>query len=422
MIYEDLLVLWLAYLLWEFLPSYVFFEGAFVLKFILFIGKELSFFILPVILNKRFFEKYFLILSFIFFALDLSFFGLKGLLEPYYFSTLLILFWYLHYYIWIRIIYARLSLNYMRILLGLLLPFFILLTIDEILQYFDIHFSGQFLVLLILILIFTPYFVIKIWPVYKLPLSPLRETLLQFIKKEGIKIKEIYVIPTLGEKFYTAGVVGFIPPFRYLFFSKGLLEILDLDEIIGVVAHEIGHIKKRHGLYLFLLLLTFPLFLLNSFSLLFFPLPLIFKNSDNFLSFLKGPYGILFEVFLGICLLFLSFLFLRLILAYFMRSFEREADLYGLSLLQTPDPLITSLYKIGEISGQLYRKSWHHYGLWERIQYLKYASLNPWILQKHSFLIRKRILLWILFNLALLGVLSIFDSEMIDIILKIFIH
>lgn len=422
MIYEDLLALWLAYLLWEFLPANTLWEISSFFKFILFVIKEILFILMPILLKQRYFEKIFLFISYLFFSLDITFFGFKELFGSYYFSIFLVLLWFLHYYLWLRIFFFGLSIRYFRILIGLLLPFFILLFLDEFLGYLGISFSGQFLFLLLGVLVLSPYFIIKIWPVERLPFSPFKERLLNFLKKEGVRLREIYVMPSMGQKLYTAGLIGFIPPFRYLFFSKGLLEVLNLEEILGVLAHEIGHLKNKHGLYLFLILLTFPFFLFNCLYLFFIPLILIFENLEDIIKFLEGPYGIYMEIFLALWLFFFAFLFLRFILAYFLRSLEREADLYGLMLLQTPEPLISALYKIGELSGQLYKKSWHHYGLWERILYLRYAVQNPEVIKRHSLLIRKKLIFWLIINFLIVIVLSFFDSELLNKILKIFFH
>ncbi|MFN3920997.1 MAG: M48 family metalloprotease [Caldimicrobium sp.] len=422
MIYEDLFALWLAFLLWEFLPANTLWEISFLYKTFLFVLKEILFIMMPFVLKQRYFERIYLFFLYLLFSLDITFFGFKEFFGPYYFSIFLILLWFLHYYLWYRFLFYGFSVKYFRMLLGLFLPFFILLFLEELLNYLGISFTGQFLFLLFGVLVFSPYFITKIWPIEKLSDSFLRETLLKFLSKERIKIREIYLLPSFRQKLYTAGLIGFIPPFRYLFFSKGLLEILNLEELLGVLAHEIGHLKKKHGFYLFILILTFPLFLFNSLYLLLIPFNLIFSDLEEFMRFLEGPYGIYIEILIALWLFLFAFLFLRFILAYFLRSFEREADLYGLELLQTPKPLISALYKIGEISGQLFKSSWHHYGLWERILYLKNAAENPEIIKRHSLHIRKKLIFWLILNVSLVIILNFFDFKLLNKLLKIFFH
>jgi len=47
-----------------------------------------------------------------------------------------------------------------------------------------------------------------------------------------------------------AAILGLIYPFRYMLFTDALLEQLSRPEVEGVVAHEVGHVKLRHMLWL----------------------------------------------------------------------------------------------------------------------------------------------------------------------------
>ena len=429
MIYEDLLSLWIAYLLWEFLPA-LYFKVSPEFKIFLFVGKELFFLLSLLFIFKKpkisnpfksqVLERIFILLAFLFFSLDITLFNFKAFFSSYYFGDFFIIFWFLHYYFLIKIFFYRLNFEYFRILLGLYFPFFLLILADESFNFFNFHFPGQFLLFLLVILMLSPYFIIKIWPVRRVREGYFRELLDEFFKKVNLKIKDYLVLPKLGAKFYTAGVLGFIPPYRYLFFSEGLLEILSPEEVLGVLAHETGHLKKKHGFFLFLLLLTFPMSLLNFLYFVLLLFSLFFESAEEIAQFLKGPYGVYFDIGLGLTLLFYSLFFFRVIFAYLLRSLEREADLYALALLGDPMPLISSLYKIGEITGQLYRKSWHHYGLWERIQYLRYASEHPEVIHKHSLRLRRIFLLWVLLNLLMLFIFNYLGAGILEKILKIF--
>lgn len=431
MIYEDLLAFWLAFIIWEFIPTSLNHAHPALVKILLFIAKETLFFALLFILRQRFsplsnplpssIGRAGLLLLFFFYILDLTYFGLKGFLYPYYFSSFFVLLWFLHYYLAYKLILYPLKFGYLRILLGLLLPFFILLFLDEALEYLGLSFKGQFLLTLSIVLLLSPYLIIKIWPVKKMPRGPLRDMIAQFLRIQKIKLRDFLIIPPIGAKFYTAGILGFIPPFRYLFFSSSLLEILREEEILGVVAHEIGHLKKRHGYLLFFVLLTFPLFLSNLFYLFLLGFSFFFATQEELISFLKSPKGVYLDIALSLWLLAFAILFFRFVFAYFLRNLEREADLYALYLLKDPEPLTSALYKIGEITGQLFRKSWHHFGLWERIKFIRYASYYPEIIKKHSRKIRKFLALWFLINLLPLLLFLFLEGDILEKILKNFL-
>jgi STE24 endopeptidase len=419
LIYEDLIYLWLAFIIYEFIPvtSY---KISSIFLFSLFIFKELLFIFLLLIVRKKihqshfihFLDKFFIGLSFIFYIIDLSFFNFKTYLDKIYFSSLIGILWFLHYMFLVRFLLLRFTLNYLKILLGIILPVLLLVIFQDIFSMFNLNFEGEFFLFLIFIIIFSPFLIIKIWPVKPLDDLALREIILNFLRKNKVKINEIYVLGNLGKKLYTAGIIGFLPPFKYLFFSKPLLSILSPEEILGVVAHEIGHLKKRHNFWLLLLLLNLPLFLLTflilSFLIAYYFSPQLIDIIKN-----KKTLPVSLEISLGIGLIFLAFIYIRYIFSFFLRQFEREADFLSAIILKSPQPIISALFKIGEVTGQLYKKSWHHYGIFERIEFLKNVLINEEIFsktQKKFLRIRIFLLLWIIFNLTIILVALYFEN------------
>jgi STE24 endopeptidase len=312
----------------------------------------------------------------------------------------------------VRFLLLRLTLNYLKILLGIILPVLLLVIFQDIFSMFNLNFEGEFFLFLIFIIIFSPFLIIKIWPVNPLDDLALKEIILNFLKKNKVKINEIYVLGNLGKKLYTAGIIGFLPPFKYLFFSKPLLSILSPEEILGVVAHEIGHLKKRHNFWLLLLLLNLPLFLL---TLLILSFLIIYYFSPQLIDIIKNKetLPVSLEISLGIGLIFLAFIYIRYIFSFFLRQFEREADFLSAIILKSPQPIISALFKIGEVTGQLYRKSWHHYGIFERIEFLKNILIDEEFfskIQKKFLKIRMFLLFWIILNLTIILVALYFEN------------
>jgi STE24 endopeptidase len=91
-----------------------------------------------------------------------------------------------------------------------------------------------------------------------LPDSPLRTQIEEFAKKTGFKLKNIYVID--GSKRSTkanAYFSGFGPKKRIVLYDTLQNELTD-KEIVAVLAHEIGHYKKKHILFtlIFSIILT----------------------------------------------------------------------------------------------------------------------------------------------------------------------
>lgn len=411
MIYEDLLYLWLAFLIYEFFP-----EKTFSLPLFVFILKEIFFFVLVIFLRIKtryleiyeFLGRFLIFLSFIFYILDLTFFSIKSFLDRYYFSSILGFFWFLHYFLIVRLIFFSFSFTYFKILIGLISPILLLVIIEDLFKIFSLNLGTlEFVLILFLILTFAPVFMVKIWPVKPMDNSYIKEIIFNFFKAYKVKIKEVYILEDIGKKIYTAGVIGIFPKFKYIFFSRPLLNILNLEEIIGVLAHELGHIKNRHAFWLLLLLINLPVMLNSLFLLIIFLSSLLGYNIILFLYNLDRVYK---ELLFFIYIILVSYVYLRYIFGYFLRQFEREADFYSLMVIEDPRPLISALLKIGEVTGQLYKKSWHHYGLAERIEFLEKASRQTLLFKSHYQRVRILILFLILINLSISLILSYFYS------------
>lgn len=83
------------------------------------------------------------------------------------------------------------------------------------------------------------------WKTAPLPAGPLRGRLAALNRQAGIQVREILVWRTEG-RVINALVVGFVPRFRYVLLSDGLLQALREDEIEAVYAHELGHVRQHH--------------------------------------------------------------------------------------------------------------------------------------------------------------------------------
>lgn len=96
----------------------------------------------------------------------------------------------------------------------------------------------------------------------------LKNALENFVKKAGFKLDQIFVID--GSKRSTkanAYFAGFGPKKRIVLFDT-LINDLETDEIVAVLAHEVGHYKRKHIIYNFIIgiiLTAISLYLLSIF-------------------------------------------------------------------------------------------------------------------------------------------------------------
>ena len=96
----------------------------------------------------------------------------------------------------------------------------------------------------------------------------LRDAITNFAEKAGFKLKNIYVID--GSKRSTKANAYFtgIGPKKRIVLYDTLIKQLSTNEIVAVLAHEIGHYKKRHtysGLVISIIQMGLTLYLLSLF-------------------------------------------------------------------------------------------------------------------------------------------------------------
>ena len=225
-----------------------------------------------------------------------------------------------------------------------------------------------------------PVMIQKFWRCTPLEEGRRRDRIADICRRAGMGYANILYWPLFGGKMITAGVMGLIRKFRYILVTPALLDLLGPEEIDAVIAHEIGHIKKKHLVFHLLffagyLLVSYVAFDLILYTMLFVePIWWLIHHSGlNQSTMASSVFSVLM---IGVFLVYFRYVF-----GYFMRNFERQADTYVYTLFDSGVPLITTLQKIAFTSGQSYdRPNWHHFSVRERIDYLRKCEENPdWI-------------------------------------------
>jgi Zn-dependent protease with chaperone function len=268
-----------------------------------------------------------------------------------------------------------------------------------------------FLIFLLLVAVTGPALIQKFWRCTPLESGPYRSRIESLCRKAGLEYADILYWPIFGGKMITAGVMGLIKRFRYILVTNALLQMLQPEEIDAVIAHEIGHIKRKHlifylGLFVGYMLLSYVTFDLIIYSLLYAqPVYwLIGQTGWNQTTVISSVYSVLM---IAIFLMYFRFLF-----GFFMRNFERQADAYVYSLFDTARPLITTLEKIAITSGQpADRPNWHHFSIKERIDYLKKCEVNSSWISRQDRKIRKSIAAYLAGILLVGGISSQLNIE-----------
>jgi Zn-dependent protease with chaperone function len=228
-----------------------------------------------------------------------------------------------------------------------------------------------FISFLFFITLLGPFFIQRLWHCRPLEVGYWRDRIKELGQRAGCRFADIVYWPIFGGRMITAGVMGLVRKFRYLLVTEALFSYLTPDEVDAVIAHEIGHVKKRHMLFYLLFFGGYLLFYYSVFEIL---LSFIFITPA--FRWLIQTSGISLatatEVVVLIMAIFLFFLYFRYIFGYFMRNFERQADAYVYTLFQSAAPLISTFEKIAYTSAEGPDKpSWHHFSITERIDYLE---------------------------------------------------
>jgi Zn-dependent protease with chaperone function len=246
---------------------------------------------------------------------------------------------------------------------------------------------GQFLfftLFLILLVIFLPPLIKYFWGCSPLPRSEKKERIEDFLHAQGFQYRRILRWPLLEGRMMTAGVMGLVPRFRYILVTDSLMQILSVDELKAVMAHEMGHIRYKHLLFYLLFVLGYMAISFGLFDVLF-SLMALQPQLFDLLTSQKELQLSLFYLVLSVPIILSIVLYFRYIMGYFMRNFERQADTYSVKLIGEPTPTIMSLEKIATASGiGRHQPSWHHFSIAERVEFLWRSSKEPQLIKGHS--------------------------------------
>jgi Zn-dependent protease with chaperone function len=272
-----------------------------------------------------------------------------------------------------------------------LLPWLFLSGIADIIQVLPFETPKQFLnttegeiayflFFLVAVAIIGPLLIQKFWRCKPLENGFERKRITDLCDRADLEYADILYWPIFGGKMITAGVMGLIKKFRYILVTPSLLHLLEPAEVDAVIAHEIGHVKKKHLLFYLAFFVGYMLLSYVTLDLIIFTIiyakPVYWLISKSGLSQTTVLSGISSVVIIGLFLIYFRFIF-----GYFMRNFERQADTYVYALFDSARPLISTLEKIAATSGQSAdRPNWHHFSIAQRIDYLrKCESDSAWI-------------------------------------------
>jgi len=228
---------------------------------------------------------------------------------------------------------------------------------------------------------FTLFEIVLLWlyPVLIAPLfnkyEPIKDELLKerinaLVEKVGLKTKGIFQVDEGKRSKHTNAYFTGIGKTKRIVLYDTLLASHSTDEILAVLAHEIGHWKKKHILKQLMFMIAASLVLLYCVYLILGWQPL-YTAFDVKITVYAG-------LFLVSLYLSAAGFFLKPIGAAIMRRYEREADRIACELTGTSAPMIDALTRLAKDNlANLHPHPlyvWFYYShppLIERIEYLQ---------------------------------------------------
>lgn len=275
-----------------------------------------------------------------------------------------------------------------HLLLPFVLPFIAMTLILDILAWLlpattsSIVFFCVFSVIVIAAAaIFLPPTVVRLWQCRSMEPSPLKTRLELLCAKAHFRHGGL-LDWTLLNNSPTAAIVGLIPPFRYILFTKRLQQQLSPESLEAILAHEIGHNYRKH-------LLLYPLILFGmviciGLSAAFFEAPLLAWLNDLQALSPSLPWSFIRSLAIFASNALIVVLYFRFVFGLFSRLFERQADLHGIELGLDPAYMIKALDDIAIATGYTHNvPNWHHFSIRDRMNFLEAVSKDPQVAVRH---------------------------------------
>ena len=250
---------------------------------------------------------------------------------------------------------------------------------------------SYFLFFLLGVAIIGPALIQKFWRCKPIEDGYYRDRIESLCRRAGLEYSDILYWPIFGGKMITAGVMGLVKKFRYILVTKSLLQVLEPEEVDAVIAHEIGHIKKKHLLFYLAFFVGYMVLSYVAVDAIVFGI--ISAEPINWLSNKAGFSQTAFvSAVYSVVIICVFLIYFRFIFGFFMRNFERQADTYVYALFDSAQPLISTLEKIAATSGQSADKpNWHHFSISQRIDYLEKCEVDTSWIDRQNTKIKKSI-------------------------------
>jgi Zn-dependent protease with chaperone function len=280
-----------------------------------------------------------------------------------------------------------------------LLPWFLISLTADVIDLLPFEQPGAFLATpmgeIVYVLVFLmaiagmgPFLIQKVWGCHSLKPGPARCRIEVLCRRAGLKYRDILKWDLFGGSMITAGVMGIWGRFRYILVTPSLLSMLGNDELDAVIVHEIGHVENHH---IHFYLLFFAGYIACIYAFLD-PLVMLIISSPifDFMGFFEVSREGMMTLVLSGVLILLFLLYFRYGFGFYMRNFERQADIHVYRYLPDARSMISTFHKIASYSRQAWDKpNWHHFSIKERVHFLARCESDATLIDGHHQKVRR---------------------------------
>ncbi len=222
----------------------------------------------------------------------------------------------------------------------------------SLILYFFEHFGSYawiyaWILLVIFSLVMQPLFNLFIAPMFNkftpLEEGPLLTKIKKYLKKVDFPVRKLEVMDGSKRSSHSNAYFSGMGKNKRIALFDTLVEQMDDDEIVAVIAHEVGHYKLKHihtGIFLSAV----------QSGIMFYILSIFIKNPDLFAVFNMNPDNlsvyaslVFFSILYTPISMIMGFLF-----SYISRKNEFAADAYSAQTANLPESLISGLKKMSK--------------------------------------------------------------------------
>jgi STE24 endopeptidase len=250
-------------------------------------------------------------------------------------------------------------------------------------------------VLALLVLVFMPWMLVKLWGAQPLPAGELRDRLTAAGARLRFRCTDILLWNTRGGM-ANAMVTGLFRTPRYVMLTDSLVEHLTPDEVEAVFGHEVGHVRHHHMLF-YLAFLLLSLTAVGAAADRFLPALQIDWYALLYFNSASMPAGAHWLSWLGAAIFLGGYLWL--VFGFLSRRCERQADVHGCKAVSQGSQaaseappgaavgalneagirtFVSALEKVASLNGIGRDKpSWRHSSIARRVAFLEKLAANP---------------------------------------------